>query len=60
MKDVRNYLLEHLPQNLKEAKDEAVNEIDNEDGLEIENIENAAIEAAISEFESIPETEEKF
>ena len=59
MKDVRNYLLEHLPQNLKEAKDEAVNEIDNEDVLEIENIENAAIEAAISEFESIPETEEK-
>jgi condensin complex subunit 1 len=59
MLEVRNFILDNLPQNLKDAKDEALNELDEEEKLEVTNIENAAITAAIAEFDVMLETEEK-
>jgi condensin complex subunit 1 len=59
MEEIRSYILENLPPELKEAKVNALNELEDGDEDEVKNIENAAIKAAIAEFETMPENDEK-
>ena len=59
LEEVRIYLLDNLPQNLKDAKEDALDALDDDDDSEVKNVENAAITAAISEFEAMSDTEER-
>jgi condensin complex subunit 1 len=59
VEEMRGFILNNLPPNLKEAKDDAVDTMEDADVNEIRNIENAAINAAISDFEAMSNNDEK-
>mmetsp|Transcript_22565 Transcript_22565/g.27674 ORF Transcript_22565/g.27674 Transcript_22565/m.27674 type:complete len:1342 (+) Transcript_22565:71-4096(+) len=58
--EVREFILDNLPSNLKNAMDEAIGEIkDGDDESEKEEIKNASINAALSELDGTIESEER-
>ena len=57
--EIRTYILEHLPPELRAAKNQALSDLDEHDALEVEGIENAAITAAIKDLEEQSEIQDE-
>ncbi len=51
LSEIRTFILDNLPSDLRTAKNQALGDLEDHDTLEIESIENAVITAAIKEFE---------
>lgn len=58
LNEIRTYLLDNLSQDMKDAMNNALTEVEESDKDQIKQIENATIKAAIADFEARLETDE--